>query len=948
MDPEKLKVVDLRKELQQRGLDTKGVKAALVKRLKDALDAESATAGDSEPEVLSAGDKEADEELQSPTKELSKSPSPKRELATSPKKEVSPSPQKVPIPKECPLISKSSPEKVNQELPITPKEDDQAETEKDDEQIEVECHGAKRKRDEDDEEGNEGREKKRREAEDAVENLEEPAIETPVRERPPPREDEPEIDLAKTLLSWVDSDLNLKIDNKTFLSAKPLTEGCFGYVWAGARATHGISSGKVCFEVKLTEELKWDDLADRMLERLDKSHRERFRFDRRKTESVKPEGDEDMPAEVKEKPEDCQEKLQGEEEKKDEEVNLDENSEGNKEETPENGNGDGKMDTDDVEENKQGESENSEKEEDVPTNEVAIEQIEKTEGEEAEIENEESEENQVKPEDKSHLPPIPTHLFRVGFSLPETSLQLGEVKYSYAYESTGKFISENNFEDYGISFGVGDVVGAYLNIDDENVTITYTVNGILQPTAATVPRSELPQENFNLFPHILCRNYAYEVNFGDKEPWFPHPDLLQTYQFLEQAEHKVEGPQRPEKREDCEVFLLIGLPGSGKTHWVKNHVAANLDKRYTVIGNNPLFDRMTVQGEPIKSHFRGSWKILVDRIQKCLNQLTDQAALRRRNYVIDQTNVFPNAQKRKLRNFEGFNRKAVIVVCDDEEHARRQLDQENDYGKSVPESTMYDLKAQMELPQKCEWVEELIFPDLNEEEAKQKVKEYNEEANKKGYFKRWQHNRKHQRNFRPGLRRPYGPRGGRFGRYPPQRPGWNRPPPAWGRKDMRGPPGQFRQGGPVGWRQPQRDQNRPRDNRIGGGYGGGRNNQGGYRNNQGGQRNNSWQGNGAGAWGSGSNQGGWNTSMYGSHGYGAWNQNNQTAQQQAAWKYGATQNTYGNQGQRGYGGSQGNQGYGTQAGYAAQGDYGQGYGQSWNYYGQYGQQQGWGNQQKKQ
>lgn len=42
MDLDKLKVVDLRKELQQRGLDTKGVKAALVKRLKDALDAESA------------------------------------------------------------------------------------------------------------------------------------------------------------------------------------------------------------------------------------------------------------------------------------------------------------------------------------------------------------------------------------------------------------------------------------------------------------------------------------------------------------------------------------------------------------------------------------------------------------------------------------------------------------------------------------------------------------------------------------------------------------------------------------------------------------------------------------------------------------------------------------------------------------------------------------------
>lgn len=43
----------------------------------------------------------------------------------------------------------------------------------------------------------------------------------------------------------------------------------------------------------------------------------------------------------------------------------------------------------------------------------------------------------------------------------------------------------------------------------------------------------------------------------------------------------------------------------------------------------------------------------------------------------------------------------------------------------------------MELPKKCEWVEELVFTDLGEEEAREKVKNYNEEANKKGYYKRW-------------------------------------------------------------------------------------------------------------------------------------------------------------------------------------------------------------------
>ena len=49
------------------------------------------------------------------------------------------------------------------------------------------------------------------------------------------------------------------------------------------------------------------------------------------------------------------------------------------------------------------------------------------------------------------------------------------------------------------------------------------------------------------------------------------------------------------KREDCELILLIGLPGCGKTTWVNKHVAENPDKKYNVIGTSALIDKMKVR-----------------------------------------------------------------------------------------------------------------------------------------------------------------------------------------------------------------------------------------------------------------------------------------------------------------------------------------------------------------
>lgn len=72
--------------------------------------------------------------------------------------------------------------------------------------------------------------------------------------------------------------------------------------------------------------------------------------------------------------------------------------------------------------------------------------------------------------------------------------------------------------------------------------------------------------------------------------------LLPDYELIAliPEEKYIAGPQRPESRKECEVILMVGLPGAGKTTWVLKHMQENPEKRYDVIGADALIAKMTV------------------------------------------------------------------------------------------------------------------------------------------------------------------------------------------------------------------------------------------------------------------------------------------------------------------------------------------------------------------
>ena len=63
-------------------------------------------------------------------------------------------------------------------------------------------------------------------------------------------------------------------------------------------------------------------------------------------------------------------------------------------------------------------------------------------------------------------------------------------------------------------------------------------------------------------------------------------------------------------------------------------------------------------------------------------------------YRVSQTNVYQSAQRRKMRNFAGFKRRAVVIVPTDEEFKKRIDKRVSEEGKDVPDSAVLEMKGE--------------------------------------------------------------------------------------------------------------------------------------------------------------------------------------------------------------------------------------------------------------
>uniref|UniRef100_A0AAY4DBI5 Uncharacterized protein n=1 Tax=Denticeps clupeoides TaxID=299321 RepID=A0AAY4DBI5_9TELE len=601
VDVKKLKVNELKEELQRRGLDTRGLKADLVERLRAALESEAVEEGgavsEAPAEEYTESTPEEDFQYSGTDVNFNKSEEAEHYEAEAEHYEAEAEQYEAkPEVEEQPVCEEENEPKVEV------KKEDENEPQEPQPERDHPHQGSERStsrwqdaeaqqqefKSEQDNSSHYGR---KRSYDDShgysyYEHREDKRSRSP---QPPVEEEEEEFDDSLVAIDTYNSDLHFKVSRDRF-SGYPLTIEGFAYLWSGARASYGAAKGRVCFEMKIIEEI-----------------------------SVK------------------------------------------------------------------------------------------------------------------HLPssePDP-HVVRVGWSLDSCNTQLGEEPFSYGYGGTGKKSTDCKFDDYGEKFGENDVIGCYIDFDGaDGVEMAYSKNGKWLDVAFQVSREELAGRA--LFPHALVKNCAIEFNFGQKvEPFFTVPE---GYVFIQDLiiGDRTRGTVGPATKADCEILMMVGLPACGKTTWAAKHAEMHPEKKYNILGTNAIMEKMKVMGLRRQRNYAGRWDVLIQQATQCLNRLIQIAARKKRNYILDQTNVYGSAQRRKMRPFEGFQRKAIVICPTDEDLKERTLKQTHEEGKDVPDHAVLEMKANFVLPEAGDFLDDVIFAEVQREDAEKLVKEYNEEGRKAG------------------------------------------------------------------------------------------------------------------------------------------------------------------------------------------------------------------------
>lgn len=147
----------------------------------------------------------------------------------------------------------------------------------------------------------------------------------------------------------------------------------------------------------------------------------------------------------------------------------------------------------------------------------------------------------------------------------------------------------------------------------------------------------------------------------------------------------------------AKLYMLIGVPGSGKTTWIKNN-----KHNAVVLSTDDYIERVAdKQGKTYSEVFKDAIGPASDQMEKDLIQATrnDQ------DIIWDQTNLTAKVRKQKLQRIPKSYKKIAVYFSVPQDLRDRLASRP---GKTIPEPVIISMINQLQPPTKEEGFDEVV------------------------------------------------------------------------------------------------------------------------------------------------------------------------------------------------------------------------------------------------
>lgn len=151
------------------------------------------------------------------------------------------------------------------------------------------------------------------------------------------------------------------------------------------------------------------------------------------------------------------------------------------------------------------------------------------------------------------------------------------------------------------------------------------------------------------------------------------------------------------------LYVLVGVPGSGKSTWIKEQEWVN---ECVYVSTDTWVD---LEAQRLGKTYS---EIFTEYMPKAVNIMTAQVVDAReqgRDIIWDQTSTTVSSRKRKFNMLPDYHAIAVVFRTPEEEELARRLATRP--GKVIPEHVLYDMIWNFEMPTEDEGFKEIWYTD---------------------------------------------------------------------------------------------------------------------------------------------------------------------------------------------------------------------------------------------